>query len=341
MRRLAHLWVLALMILAVVAAPSSGTFGGQDGRISFRAFVPKTRSLEIFTANSNGGDVKPLTSNPRFASVISDWSPDGQRIAFDSDRPDLEGNPGAVQIYVINADGGGLTQLTRGPGFHGYPGWSPDGGSIAIASDWGGGPALEGIWIIPAADPDGVTQADALRLTTTPAGSSRPKRRWQTFPGGGGADSEPQFSPDGNAILFTRFRSDRRSAIHRVNLDGSGLSRLTPWRINASDPDWSPDGQRITFDSGDFGGPGSKGDIYVMRSDGSGRKRLTNTPRLRKGAPFVLANNPVWSPSGTRIMFTQFMPTKSILVAARPNGSGKHVVVGRGFNDKVDWGTHP
>ena len=104
--------------------------------------------------------------------MISDWSPDGQRIAFDSDRPDLEGNPGAVQIYVINADGGGLTQLTRGPGFHGYPGWSPDGGSIAIASDWGGGPALEGIWIIPAADPDGVTQADALRLTATPAGSS-------------------------------------------------------------------------------------------------------------------------------------------------------------------------
>jgi hypothetical protein len=76
--------------------------------------------------------------------------------------------------------------------------------------------------------------------------------------------------------VFTRFKSFTASAIHRVGIDGTGLERLTPWRLNASDPDWSPDGQRITFDSGDSGLPGSKGSIYIMRADGSGRTRLTD-----------------------------------------------------------------
>ena len=100
-------------------------------------------------------------------------------------------------------------------------------------------PALQGIWIIPASDPDGVTQAEAQRVTTIPKGAD--------------FDSEPQFSPDGSMIAFTRFKSfeKKKSAIHVVATDGSGLQRLTPWKLNASHPDWSPDGQMIAFDSGD------------------------------------------------------------------------------------------
>jgi WD40-like Beta Propeller Repeat len=84
-----------------------------------------------------------------------------------------------------------------------------------------------------------------------------------------------------------------------------------------------------------------------MRADGSGRKRLTDYPALRRGCcPFSrpgMANNPVWSPSGTRIMFTHFLPKGGKLVAMKPNGSRQHVVVGRKppFANKVDWGTHP
>ena len=122
---------------------------------------------------------------------------------------------------------------------------------MAIDADWGKG-SLNGIWIIPASDPDGVTVAEAQRVTDVPDGAE--------------FDSEPQFSADGTTIVFTRFKSfrDSRSAIFRVNVDGTGLERLTTYGLNASHPDVSADGQWVTFDSGDTGAPGSKGDIYLM-----------------------------------------------------------------------------
>jgi Tol biopolymer transport system component len=318
--------VAAAGVMALGAPPASATFPGTDGRIAFEAFVEETESVEIYTAQPNGGDVEKLTSNPNVFSEFPDWSLDGQKIAFQADRQNAN-EP--VQIHVMNADGSDVTQLTRGPGFHGYPAWSPDAASLAIAADWGDHPALQGIWIIPAFDPGGVTQREARRVTTLPAGF--------------GDDFEPQFSPDGSSIVFTRFKSDRKSAIHRVGIDGTGLERLTKWKLNASDPDWSPNGKKIAFDSGDFGGEtDGGGNIHVMRADGSKRKKLTDHRRLRKGDPFKVANNPVWSPSGTQIMFTRFLPEGSKLVAMRPNGSRKHVILDRPrFTNKVDWGTHP
>jgi Tol biopolymer transport system component len=328
--------VALVIALALCAAPTaSATFPGPDGLISFARFSPKVNSAEVFIARPDGSGLQQLTSNPRHFSINSDWSPDGQLIAFDSDRI---GGGGRDQVYVMNADGSGVTQLTTGPGFHSTPGWSPDGTSLAIQADWGDYPALQGIWIVPASDPDGVTQAEAQQVTAVPKSAS--------------FDSEPQFSPDGSMIAFTRFKSfeSKKSAIHVVALDGSGLQRLTPWKLNASHPDWSPDGQMIAFDSGDVQLPGNKGDIYVMGADGSARTRLTDNPRLREGKPLKLDQNPVWSPSGTMIMYVRFHarrfdpefgPPGGKVMVMNPDGSGKQVVVAGELQNRVDWGTHP
>ena len=151
--------------------------------------------------------------------------------------------------------------------------------------------------------------------------------------------------------MFTRFKNLTRSAILRINLDGKGLERLTPWRLNASDPDWSPDDRRIVFDSGDSGAPGSRGNIYVMRADGSGRTRLTDRGPVKEDEGVRGVNNPVWSPSATRIMYTRYRSHEppsngNMLVGMNADGSGKHPVVStrfgkRHYPDKVDWGTHP
>jgi Tol biopolymer transport system component len=80
-----------------------------------------------------------------------------------------------------------------------------------------------------------------------------------------------------------------------------------------------------------------------MNPDGSNRTRLTNNPTVDLDR-FEFANNPVWSPDGTWILFTQWMndgfPTWFVSIA--PNGSDPTVIVNGDFSqNKADWGTHP
>ena len=82
--------------------------------------------------DADGGHPVNLTRNDAYDSAPA-WSPDGRRIAFESDR---EG--GVSHLFVMNADGSGVEQLTDSPAPWVYsPAWSPDGSSIACVS--GGG----------------------------------------------------------------------------------------------------------------------------------------------------------------------------------------------------------
>ena len=102
--------VVAFCVLAVAltAGPSTATFSGKNGRISFSRDMGNHRA--IFTANPDGSHIQQLTARvPRLAmSFESDWSPDGRLIAFDSDRTDRKYS---VQIYVVAANGGEVLSL--------------------------------------------------------------------------------------------------------------------------------------------------------------------------------------------------------------------------------------
>jgi Tol biopolymer transport system component len=344
--RLLSSLTLLVAFAAVLATTSSATFSGSNGRISFARYVPETNSLEIFSAGSTGSGVTQLTTSGQdHSSIFSDWSPDGNTIAFDSDRPG-DGS-GLAQIWTMNWDGSGQTQLTTGPGFHGDPSWFPGGTQLAIESDWGNYPALEGVWLIPASDGNGVTQSEATRVTTTPSSAM--------------FDEEPQVSPTGQWIAFTRVKrcSDMQhgrlagfahgciSAIFVVHPDGTGLQQLTSWGLNADEPDWSPSGQKIVFDSCDSGRPGCKGAIWVMNADGSGMQRVVDSPPAGDvghnfaNFRFDYRNNPTWSPDGTKIMYTHW-ENGTQLVTINPDGSGESTVVGGdAFQNWADWGTHP
>jgi Tol biopolymer transport system component len=81
--------------------------------------------------NADGTNVRQLTDNDS-ADGFPSWSPDGDRIAFES------GRDGDWEIFVMNADGTNVRQLTNNDTLDWYASWSPDGDLIAFASDWDG-----------------------------------------------------------------------------------------------------------------------------------------------------------------------------------------------------------
>src|SRR6266545_1488488 len=170
-----------------------------------------------------------------------DSNKDGERIAFASN------NGETFDIYVINADGSGLRQLTSDPATDRFPAWSPDGSRITFSSDRNG---QSDIYVM---NTDG---SQVQQLTNDAAG-----------------DFVPAWSPDGDRIAFAKGRMEQ-SDVYVMNSDGSALRQLTHDPASAGAPAWSPDGNAMVFASdrdGDY-------DIYTMHADGSALEKLTDLP---------------------------------------------------------------
>lgn len=164
------------------------------------------------------------------------------KIAFASDR---DGN---FEIYVMNADGGGLTRLTDNPAEDTQPTWSPDGTRLAFVSNRDGNKEI----YVMSAEGGGVT-----RLTTNTA-----------------EDIEPAWSPllTNQKIAFVSHR-DGNDEIYVMNVDGTGQTNLTQTMPDDTGPAWAPSGTLLGFASNR---DGDKFEIYRMNSDGTNLVRLTN-----------------------------------------------------------------
>ncbi len=98
----------------------------RDG--STLAFV---RDLDIYAMPSAGGAAVPILSNPG-ADESPCYSPDGQKIAF------ARSTEGKLQVWVADADGSDMDQLTNEAEGCGWPSWSPDGSKIVFVAKRGG-----------------------------------------------------------------------------------------------------------------------------------------------------------------------------------------------------------
>jgi TolB protein len=181
------------------------------------------------------------------------------RIAFQSNR---DGNN---EIYIMNGDGSGLTNLTNNPADDSMPSWSPDGKKIAFSSNRDGN----------------------IEIYLMNADGSSPTRLTDRS----GDDFGPSWSPDGKKIAFLG-NGDGNDEIYVMNADGGAQTNLTNDLAGQGTPSWSLDGTEIAFDSGH----NDLYDIYKMNADGSGVIRLTDNP----GPDFW----PAWSPAGQQIAFT-------------------------------------
>jgi dipeptidyl aminopeptidase/acylaminoacyl peptidase len=123
----------------------------------------------------------------------------------------------------------------------------------------------------------------------------------------------PDWSRDGRTLLFES-TLDGKFAVYVINVDGTGLRRLTVDTANNEQPRWSPDGRRIVFSSDRAGHL----DLYVMNADGSGQTRLTTT----SGGGYYQAS---FSPDDRWILF-QGRPdnreTRDRVYLIRSDGSG-------------------
>ena len=197
-----------------------------DGqRIAFES--TRTGNWNIYVMNADGSGITNLTNPsatsesrpaanatptsvptpmPRGDSTLPRWSPDGQRIAFVSNR---DGN---VEIYLMNADGTGVTRLTNHGSEDSRPSWSPNGQQIAFDSNRDGNVEI----YLMNADGSGLA-----RLTDHPA-----------------RDGHSVWSPDGRHIAFFSER-DGDLQIYVMRHDGTGVTKLTDSSGNDVHPDWT------------------------------------------------------------------------------------------------------
>ena len=299
---------------AVRSAPTGEPVSIRNGEFAF-----KGPDFTAWLVAPDGSGLRPI-SLPDTTAMIVPWaySPDGAHIAYTGYE---RGDAGDYAIYVSNADGSDVTDLTStyldpAENNQGGPVWSPDSRQIAFWND-SNDPSAQGVYLMNADGRDVHKIAD------------------------GGS---PAWSPDGGSIAFAAAASEG-SDIYSVSIDGSRLTRLTHtpaveafpdmvaggfadrlhrvhgrrtalgdgcrWAhrhavtdipndgMGGFSPDWSPDGTTIAFEVFD----GHSWNIYTVHPDGTDLRPLADGP----GDEI----QPVWSPDGSLVAYM-----------ASPQGSG-------------------
>jgi WD40 repeat protein len=244
----------------VVICP--GTVQNGD-RILFAAF---TTDWDLWTMAPDGSDPRILPGMTPSVEQETVWSPDGSRIAFLSNRD----GPTNVQLFVMNADGSSQKRRSDVGLVKSGLSWAPDGESVVVASSIAGG----GGWDLFVARLD---DSPIVRLET--------------------ADAElyPDWSPDGEEILYSSGASTLELDLWAMRKDGTGPRLIydSPGTGTMRYARWSPDGRKIAFEAARS--VGESRDIMLINSDGTGLINLTKGRGDNR--------EPSWSPDGTMILF--------------------------------------
>jgi Tol biopolymer transport system component len=285
---------LAAVLLVALAVLAPASAAPPDDGILFE------RSFDLWVIASDGTGERRLTRGQQ--SSMPRWSPDHALVAFASTRVATQ------EIWTMAPDGSRARRVTfSSPGQGFLPAWSPDGSALAYArapkglfgDDRPPRNPVSGIWVaeVDRSGQEALTTGltdnmpdwsatglvafvrqtrRSTELFVVPEAGGKPRRllappadpRWA-------GDQEPDWSPDGRRIAFSRATVPLRGPEYRrtivvANADGSGLRRLTR-RGDCASPRWSPDGTRIAFVR--------DGNLWVMNADGTGQRRLSRDPR--------------------------------------------------------------
>jgi len=276
-----------------------------DGRLlAFSDRASSNEATSIYLLSLESLAIRRLTSPGLPGDYNPAFSPDGQTLAFN------RGSQGVTSIYVLPLSGGEERRLASGSQFGWGLAWTADGRNIVFGR--AGWLARSGwLWKIPArgGDPERlqfgqegtepsirgnrlvyarqITNLSIWRKNVNGSRSSAPSDRFLTSTA---IESGPQFSPDGNKVVFESTRSGAYE-IWMCRSDGSNLIQLTHFNTVTGTPRWSPDGKQIAFDSR---APGNA-DIFVMDGQGGSIRNLT-----KEASAEVV---PSWSRDGRWVYF--------------------------------------
>jgi uncharacterized repeat protein (TIGR01451 family) len=239
-----------------IASGVTATASGTIGPFSFT--IPSSLSTShIFSATRSAGSVTPahFTLLKPAISLSTSSGPPGSKLTVTGSN------------FAVNETGITVTF-----------------GSTTVAS--GINAASSGNWIASFAVP-------ALALGSYPVSASGPISLAGTVPAQTFTIVKAAFPGGNGKVAFTSGR-DGNAEIYVMNLDGSGVTRLTTDPAIDFAPAWSPDGRKIAFACG-FTNDVRSGEICLMNAEGSGLTRLTNN--------LVPDSEPTWSPDGRKIAF--------------------------------------
>ena len=187
------------------------------------------------------------------------------------------GNPGQVGLFIASADGSDEHPLLASHESDYDPVWAPDSSYIVFTSDRAGSADLFRV------KPDGL---GLEQLTNDPA-----------------YDDQAAFSPDGKQLVFVSTRGGGTSTLWTMDLASRRAKALTTGKGGDYRPSWSPDGKWIAFASSrNRPSPFAYGrwerlqlaDIYVVRPDGSGLKKISETGGF--------CGSPKWMPDSVHVI---------------------------------------
>jgi Tol biopolymer transport system component len=338
----AFAWGLFCLAFSVAAADAKST-------IVWSSIDSDFSRQRLVTAQPDGSNLHDLTDpKPKHTNDIdAQFSPDGTQVVFERDLR----NGKDAQIVIIDADGQNERVVELG---------CTDPCADDIAPTWTpGGARIDFTRVVGPFDLPGESAHSAVLWSALPDGSDI---RRISEPGIDGVyeDYFARYSPDGTYIVFTRVRNDPfDSAAFRMNLDGTDIRRLTPWRIDADLADLSPATSGPTKDlivfetyGHDETRPeGKSQNIATVPSTCTSvqdcRKRIRYLSH-HKGGPLA-SFNPAWSPNGRRIAYTKFRNEDQThpcclgdIYTVRSDGSHRRPVsTSPRFEYRPDWGVAP
>jgi len=215
---------------------------------------PIYSTYQIYTAKSDGSDVKQLSHAPGYNAEAT-ITRDGKHIVFTSTRN------GDLDIFAMDADGSNVKQLTNELGYDGGPFWSYDGKKIVYRAEHPKTP--EEIKDYKDLYAQGLIRPGNLEIWVMNADGGNKHQVTHN----GAANFAPYWFPDGKRVIFASNQADPKNGrdfdLYTINEDGTGQERVTYHPDFDSFPMFTSDGKRLVWASNRNGKAPHETNIFI------------------------------------------------------------------------------